>query len=52
MGSKNLKAIAIKGSHKVEVAEPESFRKAVLEAIKSINENAFIPFRRRFGTAY
>jgi len=52
MGSKNLKAIAIKGSHKVEVAEPEGFRKAVLEAIKSINENAFIPFRRRFGTAY
>ena len=37
MGSKNLKAIAIRGSHKVEVAEPEGFRKAVLEAIKSIN---------------
>lgn len=52
MGSKNLKAIAIKGSHKVEVANPEGFQKAVLDAVKSINENPFIPLRRRFGTAF
>ncbi len=52
MGVKNLKAIAIKGSHKVEVANPEGFRKAVLEAIKSINENPFIPLRRKYGTPY
>lgn len=52
MGSKNLKAIAIKGSHKVEVADPEGFKRAVLEAIKSINDNPFIPFRRKYGTAY
>jgi len=52
MGSKNLKAIAIRGTHKVEVADPEGFRKAVLEAFKSINENPFIPLRRRYGTAY
>jgi len=52
MGSKNLKAIAIRGTHKVEVADPEGFRRAVLDAFKSINENPFIPLRRRYGTAY
>lgn len=52
MGSKNLKAIAIKGSHKVEIANPEGFQKAVVDALKSINENPFIPFRRKYGTAY
>ncbi len=52
MGSKNLKAIAIKGSHKIEVADPEGFKKAVLEAVKSINDNPFMQFRRKYGTAY
>ncbi|MEM1813329.1 MAG: aldehyde ferredoxin oxidoreductase N-terminal domain-containing protein, partial [Sulfolobales archaeon] len=52
MGSKNLKAIAIKGSHKVGVVNPEGFQKAVADALKSINENPFIPFRRKYGTAY
>ncbi len=52
MGSKNLKAIAIKGTRKIGVADRDRFQKAVLEAIKSINENPFIPLRRKYGTAY
>lgn len=52
MGSKKLKAIVVRGTHKVDVASPSSFKEAVLEAIKAINENPFIPLRRKYGTAY
>jgi aldehyde:ferredoxin oxidoreductase len=39
MGSKNLKAIAVVGTKSVEVAEPEAFEKAVMNARKLIQEH-------------
>lgn len=50
MGSKNLKAIVIKGTQKIEYANEEQFKKAVKKAQKIINENSFIPLRRKYGT--
>jgi len=42
MGSKNLKAIVVKGSDKVEVADEEKFNKAVREANENIRGNKVI----------
>nr|MDO8062891.1 aldehyde ferredoxin oxidoreductase family protein [Candidatus Freyrarchaeum guaymaensis] len=40
MGSKKLKAIAVGGKQKVEVAKPREFKKAQREALKKIKENS------------
>jgi len=52
MGSKNLKAIVVKGSKKVEVAEPEKFKQVVTDCMNRIKENGItgqgLP---AFGTA-
>jgi aldehyde:ferredoxin oxidoreductase len=50
MGSKNLKAVVITGTHTMEYAHREEFKKAVKTSIKIINENDFIPLRRKYGT--
>ena len=50
MGSKNLKAVVIKGTHKMEYALKEKFREAVKKSLKIVNENEFIPVRRKYGT--
>jgi aldehyde:ferredoxin oxidoreductase len=39
MGSKNLKAITVRGTNKVEVADEEGLKKAHLEMLKKIREN-------------
>ena len=39
MGSKNLKAIAVRGTNKVRTADPEAFRNAVKRAYKDIAAN-------------
>jgi aldehyde:ferredoxin oxidoreductase len=39
MGSKNLKALAVRGSGSIEVANPEAFEKAVMVARKLISEH-------------
>lgn len=39
MGAKNLKAIVVRGSGKVEVSEPERFKEVVSGAIRKIKEN-------------
>ncbi len=39
MGSKNLKAIVVKGSKRVEVANPEEFKAVVKEKIDLLKEN-------------
>lgn len=39
LGSKNLKAIAVKGTREVEVAEPIALRRAADRAMKIISEN-------------
>jgi aldehyde:ferredoxin oxidoreductase len=50
MGSKNLKALTIKGTQKIEYAHEEKFREAVKKSLKVIKENSFIPLRREYGT--
>lgn len=50
MGSKNVKAVTIKGTHDLKCASEEKFRKAVKKSLKIINENDFIPVRRKYGT--
>jgi aldehyde:ferredoxin oxidoreductase len=39
MGSKNLKAIVVRGTKKVEVADPEKLREVVRDCTKKIREN-------------
>ena len=39
MGSKNLKAVVVKGSRKAEVADPTVFRKATRQAVAEIQAN-------------
>jgi aldehyde:ferredoxin oxidoreductase len=50
MASKNVKALAVKGTGSVEVAEPDSFRDMVLELEKEIREHEQYPGRRLMGT--
>lgn len=40
MGSKNLKAVAVKGSGSVTIADKEAFRKATLDGFQKIKANA------------
>ncbi len=39
MGSKNLKAVVVRGQKKVELADPEAFRAAVKHAMKDISDS-------------
>lgn len=39
MGSKNLKAVAVRGSGSIKVADKESFRKITLECFKKVKAN-------------
>jgi aldehyde:ferredoxin oxidoreductase len=52
MGSKNLKAIIIKGTQKIPIYNPDGFKNKTKEVLKQIQENDFVPKRRKFGTPY
>lgn len=52
MGSKNLKAIVVKGSSEVQLYNPDKFKKTALKAFQNIKEDSFIPNRKNFGTSY
>lgn len=52
MGSKHLKAIAITGGGKVPLHDSEGFNTKAKEVLKKIQENSFVPIRRKFGTPY
>jgi len=52
MGSKNLKAISLKGTKKVPIHKPEEFKIKSKEVLRLISENDFVPKRRKFGTPY
>ena len=52
MGSKNLKGIALSGSKKIALHNEDEFRKKAKEVLKQIQENDFVPKRRKFGTPY
>lgn len=52
MGSKNLKAIALSGSKKVPLYDEDEYNNKAKEIRKSIQENDFVPIRKKFGTPY
>ncbi len=51
MGSKRLKAIALRGTAKVPLADPEEFKKVVREIIADIDEDMAAMALRMAGTA-
>ena len=50
MGSKNLKGIALSGSKKISLYDEDGFKKKAKEVLKQIQENDFVPKRRKYGT--
>jgi aldehyde:ferredoxin oxidoreductase len=52
MGSKNLKGIALSGTNKIPVHDEEGFTKKAKEVLKQVQENSFVPVRRKYGTPY
>ncbi|MFO7677926.1 MAG: aldehyde ferredoxin oxidoreductase family protein [Thermoplasmatota archaeon] len=52
MGSKNLKAIVLNGSQKIPLHNEDAFNAKAKETLKKIQENSFVPIRRKYGTPY
>ncbi|HCL90610.1 MAG TPA: aldehyde ferredoxin oxidoreductase [Candidatus Atribacteria bacterium] len=52
MGSKNIKAITIRGSQKIKYYDEEKFRKVGRAALEKIKSDSFVPKRTKFGTSY
>jgi aldehyde:ferredoxin oxidoreductase len=52
MGSKKLKAIAVKGSGKTEAYDVEKFKELSAVLNKKITDNTFVHTRRVLGTSY
>lgn len=52
MGSKNLKAIAVKGSKEINVFDKGKLRELAIKLNKKIMEHNYIHIRRVIGTAY
>jgi len=50
MGSKKLKAISVKGTGKIEVADPKNYLKRMDEFYERMLSNAFTPGRVKYGT--
>jgi aldehyde:ferredoxin oxidoreductase len=50
MGSKNLKAIAVRGTKGVSVAYPEKFRSLAYDLMKRIKQGFHYPLFSKFGT--
>ena len=51
MGSKNLKAIAVKGSRKIPLARPELYNQLRSEANKALKADNFSEVTHALGTA-
>jgi len=56
MGSKNLKAVAVLGTNKIPLYDEDGFNKTAKDVLKKIQENSFVPvrrkYRRKYGTPY
>lgn len=50
MGSKNLKAIAVRGSRDIEVADPEAYMEHVRRWHRKMLSHPFMPDRAKYGT--
>lgn len=51
MGSKNLKAVVVKGTNPVRVADPKGFREAALQSVQALNRFTARKALSLFGTA-
>jgi len=51
MGSKNLKAIAVRGHGRITVADPQNFRKAIFEAIEASYQDFGAKTSYLYGTS-
>lgn len=51
MGSKNLKAIAVRGSHDVKLSNPEKFWNATLQAISELAKDSGAQILHDYGTS-
>ena len=47
-----ISTIQISGSNKIPIHDPEEFRTKTKEVLKKIQENSFVPIRRKYGTPY
>ncbi|SNT21321.1 aldehyde:ferredoxin oxidoreductase [Anaerovirgula multivorans] len=52
MGSKNLKAIVVKGSRENQLYDLDKFKGTAVEAFQHIKSDSFIPTRKKYGTSY
>lgn len=52
MGSKNLKAIVVKGSRENQLYDLNKFKETAVEAFQHIKNDSFIPTRKKYGTSY
>ena len=52
MGSKNLKAITVSGTKKIPLYDEKGFNAKAKEVLQQIQENSFVPIRRKYGTPY
>lgn len=52
MGSKNLKAIVISGTNKIKLHDEEGFKIKSKQVLKQVQENDFVPKRRKYGTPF
>jgi aldehyde:ferredoxin oxidoreductase len=50
MGSKNLKAIAVRGSQRVQLADPEAYRALLKQAVSEIQNDPKTEVFKQFGT--
>lgn len=50
MGSKNLIGIAVKGSHKIPIAQPEKLTETIKRCLKILKENEFATSLKKHGT--
>ncbi|MGA2670242.1 MAG: aldehyde ferredoxin oxidoreductase family protein [Dehalococcoidia bacterium] len=50
MGSKNLKAVAVRGTKGVKIAEPDTFRRLALDLKRRMMENPLYPAFSTYGT--
>jgi aldehyde:ferredoxin oxidoreductase len=52
MGSKNLKAIALTGSGKIPLDNEGGFKNKSKEVRQQVQDNNFVPVRRKYGTPF
>ncbi len=52
MGSKNLKAVVVRGTGSVKIAKPEEFYKAAKQTYQKLKDSSYIQMLRKTGTLY